>query len=184
VPYELDAEGTVDRSPGAFRIDFANTGKAGVCFQVFSGNPADLPRTYTVEPRKSLFDSWTTAGGRYDLSAFGPNGFLRAFRGAVAGVELRVESRYQADAKAIGLVITNFGRVTCQITVQNAYGDEGPVTRRLRPGQSDRQEWHLKGTHGWYDLTIVTDADPGFLRRLAGHVEDGDDSVSDPAFGA
>jgi phospholipase C len=33
------------------------------------------------------------------------------------------------------------------------------------------------------DLSVVTDADPGFLRRLAGHLESGRDSVSDPAFG-
>src|SRR5262245_30792169 len=35
LPYELDAEGTVDGAPGAFRIDFANTGRAGACFQVY-----------------------------------------------------------------------------------------------------------------------------------------------------
>ena len=38
-------------------------------------------------------------------------------------------------------------------------------------------------TFGWYDLTIATDADSTFLRRIAGHLENGEDSVSDPAFG-
>jgi phospholipase C len=84
LPYELNTEGTADFSHGAFRIDFANTGRAGVCFQVFSGNSADLPRTYTVEAGKALFDSWTAAQGKYDISAFGPNGFLRTFRGSVS----------------------------------------------------------------------------------------------------
>ena len=55
-PYELDAEGTADVAHGAFRIDFTNTGDAGACFQVLSGNSADLPRNYTVEAGKSLFD--------------------------------------------------------------------------------------------------------------------------------
>jgi hypothetical protein len=32
-------------------------------------------------------------------------------------------------------------------------------------------------------LTITADADPDFLRRFAGHLENGHDSVSDPAFG-
>jgi phosphoesterase family protein/phospholipase C-like protein len=63
LPYELDPEGRVDTAHGAFRIDFSNTGKTGVCFQVLSGNSADLPRTYTVEARKSLFDSWTAGAG-------------------------------------------------------------------------------------------------------------------------
>src|SRR5262245_45453568 len=84
LPYELDAEGTADVAHGAFRIDFANTGHAGACFQVLSGNSADLPRTYTVEAGKSLFDSWAAVLGKYDLSVFGPNGFLRTFRGSVS----------------------------------------------------------------------------------------------------
>jgi len=42
----------------------------------------------------------------------------------------------------------------------------------------------VKSSYGWYDLGIRVDTDPGFLRRLAGHVENGLDSASDPAFGA
>jgi phospholipase C len=186
LPYELDAEGRVDSAHEAFRIDFSNTGKAGVCFQVLSGNSADLPRTYTVEARKSLFDSWPTAQGKYDLSVFGPNGFLRTFRGSLSSTtktNLRVESRYGVDDDTVELTIVNLGKNDCRITVDNAYGDDGPVTRRLRSGQSDRQRWNLKKTFGWYDLSVVADTDPGFLRRLAGHLEDGRDSVSDPALG-
>jgi phospholipase C len=36
---------------------------------------------------------------------------------------------------------------------------------------------------GWYDLGIRVESEPGFLRRLAGHVENGKDSASDPALG-
>jgi phospholipase C len=186
LPYELDAEGTADIAHGAFRIDFANTGQAGACFQVLSGNSADLPRNYTVEAGKSLFDSWPTAQGQYDLSAFGPNGFLRTFRGSAsptAKTNLRVESRYDADDDTVVLTITNLGKLASRITVSNAYGNDHPVSSLLRPGHSDRQRWHLKKSFGWYDLSVVTDADPGFLRRLAGHLENGRDSVSDPALG-
>jgi len=186
LPYELDAEGTSDIARGAFRIDFANTGQAGACFQVLSGNSADLPRNYTVEAGKSLFDSWPTAQGQYDLSAFGPNGFLRTFRGSAsptAKTNLRVESRYDADDDTVVLTITNLGKLATRVTVSNAYGNDHPVSSLLRPGHSDRQRWHLKKSFGWYDLSVVTDADPGFLRRLAGHLENGRDSVSDPALG-
>jgi phospholipase C len=175
LPYELDAEGRVDTAHGAFRIDFSNTGKTGVCFQVLSGNSADLPRTYTVEAKKSLFDSWTAA-----------QGFLRAFRGSISSTtkaNLRVESRYDVDDDTVELIIVNLGKNDCRITVDNAYGNDRPVTRRLRSGQSDRQQWNLKKTFGWYDLSIAVDTDPGFLRRPAGHLENGRDSVSDPALG-
>ena len=143
--------GRVDTAHGAFRIDFSNTGKTGVCFQVLSGNSADLPRTYTVEAKKSLFDSWTAAQGKYDLSVFGPNGFLRAFRGAISSTtkaNLRVESRYDVDDDTVELIIVNLGKNDCRITVDNAYGNDRPVTRQLRSGQSDRQQWNLKKTFG------------------------------------
>ena len=186
LPYELDAEGTADLAHGSFRIDFANTGEAGACFQVLSGNAADLPRAYTVEGGKSLFDSWQAVQGQYDLSAFGPNGFLRAFRGSAspaAKANIKVESRYDVDEDTIVLTITNLASVAAQVTVSNAYGNDHAVTRLLQPGHSERQPWELKKSFGWYDLSVVTDADPGFLRRLAGHLENGRDSVSDPALG-
>ena len=38
--------------------------------------------------------------------------------------------------------------------------------------------------HGWYDLSVTSDQDDAFLRRLAGHVETGRPSTSDPAIAA
>jgi phospholipase C len=185
LPYELDAEGSADLAHGAFRIDFANTGRVGACFQVYSGN-GDLPRTYTVEAGKSLFDSWSAVQGKYDLSVSGPNGFLRTFRGSVSRkleTNLGVESRYDVDDNSVILTITNLGSVASRVTVANAYGNDDAVTRQLSPGQSVRQQWQLKDSYGWYDLSIVTDSDSSFFRRLAGHLENGRDSVSDPALG-
>jgi phospholipase C len=143
--------GTADLAHGSFRIDFANTGEAGACFQMLSGNAADLPRTYTVEAGKSLFDSWQTVQGQYDLSAFGPNGFLRAFRGfasPAAKANLTLESRYDVDDAAVILTITNLGTLAARVTVSNAYGNDRAVTRLLRPGHSDRQRWELKKSFG------------------------------------
>jgi phospholipase C len=41
----------------------------------------------------------------------------------------------------------------------------------------------LQQTHGWYDLTATVDTDAGFKWQLAGHVESGRASISDPAMG-
>jgi phospholipase C len=53
----------------------------------------------------------------------------------------------------------------------------------LRPGESDTKSWSLAHTRGWYDLVITVDGDPAFEHRIAGHVENGEDSISDPAMG-
>jgi phospholipase C len=68
------------------------------------------------------------------------------------------------------------------VTVTNVY-DHGAVTHVLRPGQSFRERWSLESSFGWYDLSVEVDTDGNFLRRLAGHVENGRDSASDPALG-
>jgi len=52
----------------------------------------------------------------------------------------------------------------------------------LRESRTERSD-ELESSFGWYDLSVQTDADRDFLRRLAGHLENGRDSASDPAFG-
>ena len=113
--------------------------------------------------------------------------FLRTFKGSVAPTtktNLGVDSRYDVDDNSVTLNIINLGSVASRVTVANAYGNDDPITRSLAPGQSVRQQWQLKDSFGWYDLSVVTDSDPSFFRRLAGHPENGRDSVSDPAIGA
>jgi phospholipase C len=36
---------------------------------------------------------------------------------------------------------------------------------------------------GWYDITVTVHGNSSYLRRLAGHVETGKPSISDPALG-
>jgi phospholipase C len=184
LPYELQADGTLDAAHGAFRIDFVNTGEAGVCFLARSGNSADGPRTYTVEAGKSLADSWTADGqGRYDLEVHGPNGFLRAFKGTVSSqANIDVDCSYDRNDRDVLLRITNLGSIACRVTVTNAY-DHGSFSRLLRPGQNVREKWSLDKSFGWHDLVVEVDTDRDFRRQLAGHVENGRDSVSDPALG-
>ena len=50
---------------------------------------------------------------------------------------------------------------------------------RGRHGEAYRAHWRER--LGWYDLAVTTSASAAFLRRLAGRVETGRASVSDPA---
>jgi phospholipase C len=43
--------------------------------------------------------------------------------------------------------------------------------------------WNLRTTGQWYDFIVTSDSDDGFYRRLAGHVETGRDSLTDPGMG-
>jgi phospholipase C len=42
----------------------------------------------------------------------------------------------------------------------------------------------LHESFGWYDLTLQVETDASFQRQLAGHVETGKPTMTDPAIGA
>jgi len=183
LPYELDVHAEVDASTSTVSLTFTNSGRAAAVFQVRSGNPADPVRTYTVEPGKQLTGSWSVASS-YSLSVYGPNGFVRFFNGSVgSGAVLDVVSRYgREESGAIELRITNLGTTQAEVSVLDAYTGKS-TTRLLQPQESLEEELELEEFHGWYDLIVTVAADPTFKYRLAGHVENGADSFSDPALG-
>jgi phospholipase C len=185
LPYEFDVTGRVDFQARSIRLEFRNTGHAAAVFQVRSGNAADLPRSYTVEAGKTIADSWTVSSA-YDLSVYGPNGFFRAFAGTVVGANrsrLDVRASYSRDDQGgIAVVVTNSGEHVAQVIVRDAYtGDE--FLEKLAPREKLDRDWSLEESHGWYDLIVRVGGDSAFEYRLAGHVETGRDSYSDPALG-
>ena len=46
-----------------------------------------------------------------------------------------------------------------------------------------RSVWDLRGSDHWYDLTLTLADDPSFAQRLAGHLETGRASRTDPGIG-
>jgi phospholipase C len=66
----------------------------------------------------------------------------------------------------------------------NFYSSASARTYALAAGATVTDIWPLAASSYWYDLSITSSSDTGYLRRLAGHVETGAPSVSDPAIGA
>jgi phospholipase C len=59
-----------------------------------------------------------------------------------------------------------------------------PAARFLAPGERFEHEYPADASFGWYDLTVSADGDSAFQQRIAGHLETGCDSMTDPALGA
>ena len=53
----------------------------------------------------------------------------------------------------------------------------------LAPHEDMDRDWSLHDFHGWYDLIVRVTGDTAYEYRLAGHVETGRDSTTDPALG-
>ncbi len=188
LPYELAVQG---RLAGAarFELGFANSGGTGAAFIVYSSLRKDGPWYYTVEAGKAIdHETWHWTGAAYDLGAHGANGYLRQFKGALTiagGARPELLTRYDRANGDISLVLSNLeGRQACRFTVtDNAYG-AAVATHRVVAGQTLLVPYRLSGSFGWYDFSVTCDADPLWLRRVAGHVETGRASRTDPMLGA
>ena len=184
LPYELHVAATVDATKGTVVLYFANTGAAGAVFQVRPGNTTDPVRHYTVEAGKSLSGKWAVSGS-YKLTVHGPNGFVRQFVGTVdrKAAVLDLRSEYGTDnSGSISLSVRNSSSHKATVRVLDAYTGESFV-RDLDAGEKFESEQSLADFHGWYDFVVTVDEDAAFSYRLAGHVETGRDSKSDPAMG-
>lgn len=188
VPYELHVRGTMNVAAGSFGITFGSTGKTAV-YQVRSGNATQGPWTYTVGTGDEVSDTWPITGSGlsgYDFSVSGPNGFLRSFRGSFAGsstVQLEIRSKYDKVQNAVTMFAVNRGSEAINVSVLDVYS--GKVTRaELKPGEDGERMYDLNSTFGWYDFVITVESDTTFRYQLAGHVETGEESRTDPAIGA
>jgi phospholipase C len=65
-----------------------------------------------------------------------------------------------------------------RVTVRDGYGK---YSRTVAPGEEFVQTLDLGATANWYDFLV--EGPGGFVRHLAGHVEDGKPSLSDPLLG-
>jgi len=187
MPYVLHADGRINDINGSFMIDFRNAGTAAAVFHVRAGHSSVAPRTYTVEGGKSLSDFWSVVSvgaSEYDLSVYGPNGFMRAFKGSIGlgGVNLETHTIYDPAANAITLSITNRSASAVVLKILNAYSGNR-TTHAVDAGKSIALPRALTPTFGWYDFVITADTDPDFEDRFAGHVETGQNSFSDPLMG-
>jgi phospholipase C len=161
------------------RLAFRNVGTLGAVFHVYDRNDLKaLPRRYTVAAGKSLADDWVLAADRpYDLWVLGPNGFHRHFTGkGWAALDVRAEGR----GSGLVLTLSASGAPRQALLAANAYGSR-PRKVSLSPGRPAAIVWPTLG--GWYDLTLTDSGDSAFSRRLAGRLETGKPSTSDPAMG-
>lgn len=185
LPYELDIEGSVNTSTGRYVLQFNNTGTTGAVFQVYAANRSDGPWRYTVEAGKTLSDYWGAKSytkSIYQLEAHGPNGFLRVFQGNVANAAVMPEIALSYDPAnhRVQLTMTNAGSSTCTFTVSNGYVGADVRIYSVAAHGSVTDHWDLGSMANWYDLKATVAEASGWLRRVAGHMENGAASYSEP----
>ncbi len=181
LPYAFDVSG--HPTAEGFTLVIDNTGQAGATFELRRPRGGE-PRFYSVEAGKRLEDAFALDGDAYDLSLFGPNGFLRRFKGQTTSAKPGAKAQFDAKAGRLVVTLENHGPSAISLEVTPAaYASAAPRLRRLGPGETATDAWDLKASHNWYDLVVTCAEAPSFQRRFAGHGEDGKASMSDPLLG-
>lgn len=144
----------------------------------------------------------------YDYLLLGPNGFARQFTATAAtasngcgdaahsGVGVTTKLFFSPAEDTVTLTVTNGGTGAISFTLRdNVYtayytlaaqtGEEDEVTFTVQGGETLRHTITTAAGGNWYDfaLTGANGAPTCFYRRYAGHMENGRDSISDPAMG-
>ncbi|GAA3566570.1 phospholipase C, phosphocholine-specific [Amycolatopsis ultiminotia] len=180
LPYDLAVD--AQAKDGRMHLNFTNSGGAGAVFHVTSAVRTDYPWVYTVGAGQSLTDSWALPDGEYQLSVFGPNGWLRELAGTAGAVGPEVVARHDAAGGHVTLTFANPTDAAVRFTATDAYDAAESYTYEVAAGASeDVPGWGVDKANRWYDITVRTDRDEAFVRRVAGHVETGAASTGDPA---
>ena len=185
LPYELHTNAHLKAHAQKVTLAFINTGRAGAVFHVYDKKHLDrIPRRYTVEAGKTLEDDWNVHydAGNFELLVYGPNGYYRSFKGNVGATEEPVvHVGYEVSRGGVQLKVRNTLEKPIDITItDNAYHLGGPWTHKIRVGDDFEKLIWLATSGNWYDFTITCAQNSGFERRVAGRVETGKDSYSDP----
>ena len=212
LPYEIEVSGGLTSDGKSLALQFASGQRLfgarslGVPFHVWSpgkvrGSAKDSTTfetgrrwAYAVAAGDRLSGEWPLADfedATYHLCVNGPNGFFREFRGDAKDPALEVSLEAIAPSQPgqfrAMLKHKNLGAQDLTVLVGDlTYGappQKTPLGARGTDGDTVSTVLELDRSHGWYDVQIRVQGVTTFERRLAGHVETGHESVSDPAMG-
>ncbi len=200
IPYELYAEGNLSKDKKTFEISLHAGNKAfgkksaGAPFIIYAINTyqGEVLRVwnYAVKAGDTLRQTWNVADfeeGKYHLRVYGPNGFFREFAGDARDPDTVISGTYALDkgGKPTGDLqfrISNSGAKAVAVSIiDNVYGEK-PLNLKIPAGGQSSGLLKLGKSHNWYDASIQIDRSAA-IKRYAGHVETGKESVTDPFMG-
>lgn len=157
-------------------------------FNIYAGASYQKERSFwpfaVVKQEDVTFD-WALSDfkdGIYDLTAYGPNGYMRGFKGK--DEEITVDALYETGKSGLPtgdilLRLQNRGEEDARLLVKsNAYEVFEHIIA-LQVGETKELRFHATKYGGWYDLSVYIPGKP-FQRDYAGRVETGKASYSDP----
>lgn len=180
LPYALETACRVETD--RVFIDLINKGTVGVALYIYDRTQPEVePRRYAVSASDTLADFWVIKDGQpFDLALYGPNGYMVHQKGTVSSEEISVTLQEQPDKPSLHVALRNPSQQDIVVVIEESYtGMHSQKT--IAAGAELAIDIPLASSHGWFDVSINKPGEPQeFLRRFAGHLEDGKPSTSDP----
>jgi phospholipase C len=180
LPYQPSANASLNAAKNGLALTLGNAGAGAVNLQVYANNAMT---GYDVAPATTN-DPFDVGGAApYAVTVHGPNGFLAAFAGDAgksgAGVEVEADLHHSGELR---LIFTNGTKAAVDVSVASllpADSKAKPTVVHVAAGHRETLRFEpLDDAHGWYDLAATVTGDASYLRRFAGHVENGKPSIT------
>ncbi|MGA7524618.1 MAG: phospholipase C, phosphocholine-specific [Acidobacteriaceae bacterium] len=198
LPYELYADGGLTSDGTQFELQLTAGNNvhgdkaAGAPFNVYLRNLNDTSggrfraATYAVMAGDTLrprFPMSLFSDAGYSIEVHAPNGFYRSFTGDPGSSHVQIKTEYERRGiRLTGNIVVhlhNPGPERLAVTVADKAYTGKSHRKMLDPGGSASVLLHLHRSQGWYDFTVKAEGSNAEV-RLAGRVENGRPSISDP----
>ncbi|MBU2738894.1 phosphocholine-specific phospholipase C [Acidithiobacillus concretivorus] len=159
------------------RLHMHNPSDLGIVCTAYWDGSHELPHHYTIGAGAKLEDEMLLPKDQeLALTVYGPDSYIRKITGTGPST-LHIDTQ-GTKAGDIQVLLYNAGADTLPIEVTDPVYGQAARKIQLAAGQTQEILWNLQSSHHWYDLIVST---PQHHWRMAGHVENGHESWSDPA---
>lgn len=206
LPYQLFAEADLDITTGTIQLQFesgkGNFGQkivpVGAAFLMYTPvlykGQAGKTWNYGVSAADKVTDKLSLSDfdkETYHLCISGPNGFFRRFKGNKHDPELKLSCEYETSGmltkKGTGnvqLLLENSGKKELKISIQDNTYEKNKTKEITLPARAKAKVIvDLQKSAFWYDFSIRVNGHDAFSKQYAGHVETGEEGITDPYMG-
>lgn len=196
LPYNIDANLSSVNSDNEFNVIFTvasnqlKTKDISVPFQVYAQkdykNKPAVNWSFLVSDLEEMRYQWKVTdfvNNEYHLHLHGPNGFFRSFQGNLTSRDIEVKVTCLPMLK-LGVNITNRSNKSIEVKLEDKIYNKKVQNINCGAQRDTLVELDYSGFKGWYDFTITLQGDEVFKQQFAGHIENGESSITDPYMGS
>lgn len=199
LPYEFSVSSEVVADASSKKaqlvVKITNSGEGGAAFILYDlahiANQA--PRQFALAAKSAEYVDKvdvTSTDGSYHFALFGPNGFLREFRGSAFSTQgsacpsVDAKIQYSSSTDEVIVSLSNAGVAATTVQVEDkTYGLIQAQQVAVPVSQTVEIRVSTKASSNWYDFVASVEGECSMYRRFMGHMENGKETTSDPAMG-